>query len=239
MTGDAEPTKRDVETVAYSPVSRFICRGTVLLYIKLFHRFRVTGLEKIPKTGAFIFAPNHASYLDPMAVTCGNQRVIHYLAGARLFKNRFFAALIRSLGAYPVNLGRDADRAAYEAALRLLRAGEAVCLYPEGTRSADGRLLPLKGGVGRLAVATGAPIFPAVIRGNHHAWPRGKMFPTFFRPLSMEILDPLVPQEAATGGERRAEGARLMGELERRLKAGLGEPPPEADSPSTPAPAAD
>jgi 1-acyl-sn-glycerol-3-phosphate acyltransferase len=216
-------------------LSKFVVRS----WLRLFHRFTVHHHERVPTSGPVIIAPNHTSYYDPMCATCSLRRPLRYLAGARLFKNRLFGLFLASVGAVPVDLSKDADRAAYEAALKLLREGEVVCLFPEGTRSLDGRLKPLKGGVARLAMSTGAPIVPVHISGPAQSFPPHQRIPRLFVPFTVTFLEPIYPRPATTGPDRRAEGERLMALLEAALRRAVGDPPPSSGSPSTPARALD
>jgi 1-acyl-sn-glycerol-3-phosphate acyltransferase len=208
---------------------------TVLIIFKTLHFFRTRGgREHCPKEGPVILAPNHTSYFDPPLVTISVRRPVHYIASAYLFKNPLFSAIIRRLGAVPVDLGKSADRAAYETTLRLLLRGRVVCLFPEGTRSKDGKLAPFKAGVGRLAVAAGATIVPISIHGSHQTWPRKHKFPTPFIPIRTVVHPPLVPRPTTTAAEKREEANRLMTELERVLKSALGEIPELGSSPAIP-----
>ncbi|MCC5876672.1 MAG: 1-acyl-sn-glycerol-3-phosphate acyltransferase [Candidatus Sumerlaeia bacterium] len=218
----------------FSAPAAAITTGVVFAILKTFYGFKVTGMDRCPTEGPVIIAPNHTCFLDPPVVTCSMRRPVHYIAGAWLFKAPLFGGLIRRLGAVPVDLGKSSDKAAYEASLRLLQRGRLVCLYPEGTRTYDGKLAPLKPGVGRLAVATGAPIVPLTIHGGYAAWPRSRKFPKIFKKITSEVHEPIWPGEVSTGPEKRQEAARMMAELERVLRKGLGELPGEEAAPSNP-----
>lgn len=216
----------------FSGVSATITTGIVFALLKTFYGFKVTGKERGPLEGPVIIAPNHTCFIDPPVVTCSMNRPVHYIASAWLFKNFFFGGLIRRLGAVPVDLGKSSDKAAYEASLRLLQRGRLVCLFPEGTRTLDGRLAPLKPGVGRLSVATGAPVVPLTIHGGYEAWPRSNKVPKIFKKITSEVHEPIWPANVTTGPEKRREAARIMEELERVLRKGLGEPPQVEASPA-------
>lgn len=132
-------------------------------------RFDVKGITNVPTSGACILASNHASYLDPMVIGAAIQRNISYMARASLFKG-IFGPFMLSVLAFPVKRG-SADRGALKEAMRRLKAGMPVVVFPEGTRGAELRK-PLAG-VGFLALKAGVPIVPVYIRGTNKALPRG------------------------------------------------------------------
>ncbi len=128
--------------------------------------FRETGSEKVPLEGPVIIASNHRSYLDPPLLGVSIRREIHFLAKSELFSFKPFARLITTLNAHPVRRGMK-DTAAVNEMIGLLERGEAVVIFPEGTRREDEREpLKIKSGVARLAQATGAPILTVHIRGS-------------------------------------------------------------------------
>lgn len=131
----------------------------------------IAGREHVPRTGGFIFASNHASHLDPPLLAIASPRQLTYLAKVELFRNPLFSRFIRSLGAFPVNRG-GRDTRAVDTAAAYLRAGHALAMFPEGTRSLDGRLGPIKSGAARLAIKAHVPIVPVHIRGSFEAWPK-------------------------------------------------------------------
>lgn len=232
MTDGDERKKLPEELV--SPTLTRVCRFLTKMIIKVFWGYSATGGELVPREGPVILAPNHTSFLDPPAGSCAVGRPVHYLAGAKLFQNPVFGWLLGKWGAVPVDLGRSADRAGYEAALRLLQRGNVVCIYPEGTRSTDGKLLELKTGVARLAMATGAAIVPVAIRGAHRAWPRTRKLPRPFVRITTVVLPPIHPRQAKSPAERREESERILRELADALRKGTGEVPALEDTPSIP-----
>lgn len=148
--------------------------GCQMFCALLFH-FRVYGRENIPEHGAFILASNHQSYLDPVFCGVGLKRHLIFMARDTLFRFRAFAWLIRSLNAIPI--GRDrADVAAMKKILARLKEGRGVCLYPEGTRTPDGRVAPFKPGFGLLCRRARAAVVPMLIDGAFECWPRHKKF---------------------------------------------------------------
>lgn len=138
---------------------------------------RFIGLENVPAGGA-VLAGNHVSYLDPVLLWCGSPRPVHFMAKKELWDSRFLAWVLPLLWAFPVHRG-EPDRAAIATATDLLRSGELVGVFPEGTRSADGstQLGEAHGGAAFLALRAGVPIVPTAFVGTERLWPRGARFP--------------------------------------------------------------
>ena len=168
---------------------------------KVIFRLRLFGRENIPAQGPFIVASNHQSYLDP--VLCGGpvRRQMNYLARESLFRNRFFGAAIRSVNAIPLKQG-EVDLSTVRAVIKLLRQGKGVCLFPEGTRTDDGRITPFKPGLGLLCRKGDAPIIPTVIDGAFECWPRSKKM---FRPGSIWVQfgEPVSAEQAKEMGDEK------------------------------------
>lgn len=136
--------------------------GLFNFILKVFFRLKCIGTENIPKSGAVILAPNHISYFDPPVVGMGTSRQTHYMAKEELFKPKLQGAWMRSIGVFPVRRG-TADRKSIRQALDLLEKGKIVCIFPEGTRSPDGKLQEPELGIGLLAMKSRAPILPAAV----------------------------------------------------------------------------
>ncbi|OHB58755.1 MAG: hypothetical protein A2173_07800 [Planctomycetes bacterium RBG_13_44_8b] len=139
----------------------------------LWFRIRVYGTENVPDKGPFILASNHQSYLDPILCGVGLKRRLSFLARDTLFSNRFFAYLISSLNAIPVKRER-ADISSIKAVIAKLNQGFGVCLFPEATRTKDGKIQLLKPGLGLLCRRSEAVIVPVLIDGAFECWPRHK-----------------------------------------------------------------
>jgi 1-acyl-sn-glycerol-3-phosphate acyltransferase len=137
---------------------------------------RVKGAEHIPSSGPALIVSNHQSILDPPVIGGAAPRQIYFLAKAELFRIPLFGWLIRALHARPVRREGSDPRALRTAAL-LLEEGKALLVFPEGTRSLDGRLGEGKPGVGMLAVTSGAPVVPAYVSGTLEALPKGAAWP--------------------------------------------------------------
>jgi 1-acyl-sn-glycerol-3-phosphate acyltransferase len=138
---------------------------------------RSEGSRHIPRTGPALLIANHQSFFDPVLVGLSTRRKLCYLARKTLFRHRLVAWLIRSLNAVPIDhhgVGKEGIKIIVEQ----LRAGQAVVVFPEGTRSPDGLLHPLQPGVYLLIKRTQAPIIPVGIAGAFDAWPRWQKLPT-------------------------------------------------------------
>jgi 1-acyl-sn-glycerol-3-phosphate acyltransferase len=152
----------------------------IKLILRIFWRFRRMGAEHIPKTGGVIIASNHVAYVDPPFLGAVAPRELFYLAKAELFSNALFGWLIGKYNAIPVTRGAF-DRRAIIRAVELLKGGKALLLFPEGTRSRDGKFLEPKLGVGKIALEAGVPVVPVCIHNSGH------LFASFFRRKRLVI----------------------------------------------------
>ncbi len=178
-----------------------VSRPLVSLAARIYFGIRFEGTQYVPLSGPLIVAPNHVSYADPPLVSIPLGRRIHYMAWRRLFDVPGFGWLIRRLGAFPVDVETPDPRAPRET-VRLLQAGAAVVIFPEGGRSPDGRLQPFKPGAFRLAASVGAPVLPVTIIGGHEAWPPQRLLP---RPGPITIVyHPAVPPPAGADARTAA-----------------------------------
>jgi 1-acyl-sn-glycerol-3-phosphate acyltransferase len=149
----------------------------------LIRRPEVHGAEQVPQTGPVILAANHRAAVDTAVIPIVTPRPVSFLGKAEYFngsgpKGRLIAGFLRALGYVPVERGNAmAGLAALEAARKVLEAGGAFGIYPEGTRSLDGRLHRGHTGVGALALATGAKVVPVALMGTEKVQPVGKRFP--------------------------------------------------------------
>lgn len=151
--------------------------------IRLYWRVRVTGRDNLPRRGGVILASNHQSGLDPIVVGGMLRRPIYWLAKVEYVITPKVAWFFKSVGVIPVN--RDApEHEALEHAAACVRAGKQFGIYPEGTRSPDGRLYKGYTGVARVAEMTGAPVIPIGVMNTLEALPKGKIMA---RPLKVEV----------------------------------------------------
>lgn len=165
------------------PLLYTIGKLTVAPALRLAFRPHVEGLEHIPATGGAIFAGNHLSVADELLLGTVVPRHLAFWAKSEYFKGdglkgRFSKFVLTGLGAIPVErAGGRAALSAFDAAIPVLKAGDLVAVYPEGTRSPDGRLYRGRTGAARLAVAAGVPIIPVGVTGTDKAQPIGTRVP--------------------------------------------------------------
>ena len=153
-----------------------ILKLLLVFLMRAWFGLRVRGAEHIPSSGPALIVSNHQSILDPPVIGGAARRQIYFLAKAELFRNPLFGWLFRALHARPVRREGSDPRALRTAAL-LLEEGKALLIFPEGTRSLDGRLGEGKPGVGMLAITSGAPVVPAYVSGTLEALPKGAGWP--------------------------------------------------------------
>ena len=142
---------------------RAVAKPALILYFRLSRE----GRDHIPE-GGVILSSNHRSFLDPFVLGCCVPRPIYFVAKAELFRHPFVGWLLNCLGAFPVRRG-ESDEESVATSLALLERGEAVVIFPEGTRVTRGSLGRPKRGVGRLALESGAPVVPVAVSGSEHA----------------------------------------------------------------------
>jgi 1-acyl-sn-glycerol-3-phosphate acyltransferase len=142
------------------------------LLAKLFFRFRILHRERMIQSGPVILAMNHQSYLDPPLAGNASDRPIYFLARRSLLKVRLLGWLLPKLNVIPVDQD-GIDRSALKALIRILKAGDAALVFPEGSRTLDGSLQPALPGLGLIIAKTLAPVVPMRIFGAHEALPRG------------------------------------------------------------------
>jgi 1-acyl-sn-glycerol-3-phosphate acyltransferase len=150
-------------------------RFVTLFLCRILFRLEVFGQNNIPLEGGFILASNHASYLDPPLLGVACPRILYFLANKELFKNIFFARFISSLNAFPIDT-QTGDLKTLRWAIRELKAGKPLAIFPEGRRTFDGELEKPKLGVGFLAIKAGVCIVPTFIKGSKEALPREGKF---------------------------------------------------------------
>ncbi|MFJ9682082.1 lysophospholipid acyltransferase family protein [Streptomyces sp. NPDC101194] len=174
-------------------VLKYVVLGPLL---RLFFRPRIEGLEHIPKDGAAIVAGNHLSFSDHFLMPAILKRRITFLAKAEYFtgpgvKGRLTAAFFRSIGQIPVDRsGKDAGKAAIREGLGVLGRGELLGIYPEGTRSHDGRLYKGKVGVAVMAITAQVPVVPCAMVGTFEIQPPGQVVPRI-RRVTIRFGEPL------------------------------------------------
>ena len=191
----------------------------------MFFRGEVAGTENIPRQGAFLIAANHASHLDPPFIGSQVPRQMCFFARKTLWTGGMASWWLDTVGTIPVDRDGGQDVGALKRVLRALADGKVMILFPEGTRSLDGKLQPAKPGVGFMACRTQVPVLPARIFGSFEAFGKGMKVPRFGTPVSVVFGPPILPSvydDPRAGKERyQIASERIMAEIA-RLR-----PPPE------------
>lgn len=132
------------------------------LFCKTYYKVEYIGLENIDRKDGFIIAPNHITEFDPLLIAMASKRLFYYIAKCELFQNPLLAKAIVGLNGFPIMRGKG-DMRAINYAVELVRRGEVLCIFPEGTRSADGMPHEAKSGVGYIARHAAADVVPTAI----------------------------------------------------------------------------
>lgn len=162
-------------------------RGVIGPAVHVVFRPQTEGVEHVPSDGPVLLVANHQSFSDSIFMPLATPRPVKFLAKAEYFtgggvKGRLSAGFFRGVGSIPIDRsGARAADAALHTALRLLEQGQIVGLYPEGTRSPDGRLFKGRTGAARIALTAGCPVLPCAIAGTERVQPTGKVMPRVAR----------------------------------------------------------
>ena len=192
-----------------------LAKPVVMGVVRVLWRPTIAGVEHIPEHGAVILASNHLAYSDSVFLPGQVRRTVHFLGKSDIFAgrsplNKVVARVMRGLEVMPVDrTGGDAAGSAIEAGLSVLRAQKMLGIYPEGTRSPDGRLYRGKTGVARFALATGAPIIPVAMLGAFEAQHGRRIFPRRTPRVHVVLGQPLDAAEIARSLEG-AEEAQIL-----------------------------
>jgi len=181
----------------------------------LLYRFRVYGRELVPE-GAMVLVSNHQSYLDPITVGLAMTRPVYFIAKEDLFRIPVFGWYIRQLNAFPIKRGA-ADRQVVKTALKHLRRGRPVLIFPEGSRQHNDGLADGFPGAAFIAYKAGVPLVPTAIKGTGDVRPPGARFPRFPR-ISVAFGEPIT-LDASIDKKRAINETteRLMSELDSLL----------------------
>ena len=195
-----------------------VCRAAVVGICRTYWRATYEGVEHVPASGAFVLAPVHRSFIDFGLVAGLTTRRIRYMGKDSLWKVSAFGRFITALGAFPVHRG-SADREALRRCIEVVRGGEPLVLFPEGTRRSGPVVENIYEGAAYVAIRTGVPVVPVGIGGSERALPKGRWLP---RPVKTHIAvgPPLQPPLPKAGGHPSRRAVRelteeLAGELQR------------------------
>lgn len=195
---------------------RFSYRLSQVLAKSLF-AFRVVHRERIIEEGGAILAMNHESYLDPPLAGIACRRELHFLARKTLLQWPILGPIMPKLNVIPVDQER-ADMSALKTIIKLIRAGHATIIFPEGSRTLDGEIQTAQPGLGLVIAKTLAPVVPMRIFGAHRAFPRGGK-PRLFTPITLVVGEPIYFTKDDLVGERRELYQRLSERVVERIAA--------------------
>jgi 1-acyl-sn-glycerol-3-phosphate acyltransferase len=195
--------------VKKTDVAWVIGRRTLGTLVRVLAPLRVYGSERVPREGGVVLALNHFSWLDPPAFGVACPRNIFYMAKAEIYEVRGLGPFVRSFGAFAVRRG-ESDREAVRLAREVVRNGNALGLFVEGTRQRSGVPGVAKPGAAMVALHEQVPIVPAAIHGSQH-WKPGT-----FRPVSVAWGTPVRFDAQSAGGRPYRE---VSAEIERRIQA--------------------
>jgi 1-acyl-sn-glycerol-3-phosphate acyltransferase len=159
------------------------------LLARLFFQFRILHRERMIQSGPVILAMNHQSFLDPPLAGTACDRAIYFLARRSLLDSPVFGWLLPKLNVIPVNQ-KGIDRNALKVLIRIIREGNCALVFPEGSRTPDGKLQPAQAGVGLVIAKTLAPVVPLRIFGAFDAWPIGGRI-RLFRRITVVVGEPI------------------------------------------------
>ena len=196
-----------------------LCRPPAQVLVSMLFHLRAYNQEQLPESGGALLLSNHQSYMDPLLIGVAVRRRLTFMAREPLFRNPLFSALIRALGAFPVRQGAP-DKSSIRQAILLLKSGRFVVLFPEGTRSWDGSVQPIRGGFQLLVRRANVPVIPVALAGAFEAWPRTRRLPRpghvrvrFGRAIPPQELGHLSDDDAAL--RVRTEIVSLLDSLQR------------------------
>ncbi|MBF0253528.1 MAG: 1-acyl-sn-glycerol-3-phosphate acyltransferase [Candidatus Omnitrophica bacterium] len=201
-------------TTAGVKVAYHISRFLLWVLLTCWNRLSVKGAENIPhRSGRFIIAPNHTSYLDPPIIGAALWRQMVFLAKDRLFKIPVLGLFLHSVGVMPVDTNNDAG--SLRRAVKMLKSGLPITIFPEGTRAPSGDFLEGKPGIAFLAHMAQAPIVPCYISGAREAMGRGQRW---IRPSKIRaIFGEPVEVRLADGEQKMDAYRRTAAEVMKRI----------------------
>ncbi|HEX2971467.1 MAG TPA: lysophospholipid acyltransferase family protein [Tepidisphaeraceae bacterium] len=220
-SGEADKRPDDVSEAA-NPILWDILQIPCRIVTSLMFDLKVYGREHIPAEGGALLLSNHQSNLDPVLLAVQLQRKISFIAKSELFESPFFSWLIRSLNAFPVRRG-ETDIGAIKEAIRRLREGRVLTMFPEGTRTRTGLIGKIQPGIAMLIRRAGVPVIPAVIDGSFEAWPRGQKL---FHPYPIRVMyGPAMNVENLKGQQIVEVIDKTLREMLEQLRAKRGDRP--------------
>ena len=165
-------------------------RLILLIFFKLFYGIKIKGVNLIPRKAPVLIVSNHQSYYDPVILGMQVRRPLRFAAMVPLFKVKPLAFIMRLFHTIPLER-EGPDKSAYKEILECLKRNEIAVLFPEGSRTPDGNLQPLKTGFARIAIRSNAKIVPAVIVGAHEVWQRQRTLPRLRGKIIVKFYPPI------------------------------------------------
>lgn len=214
-----------------NPAQRRLPRASPTLYrlavlllqlaLSLLFGYRRLGVKRVPRRGPLLVVSNHQSYLDSVAVgTALYPRLATHLARSGLFRSHTFGSIIATFNAVPIR-EEEGDLGAIRTVIERLKMGDAVIIYPEGSRSSDGEIQAFRRGATLIAKRSGCTVLPVAVDGAFEIWPRSRPLPRLFHgPLRVLIGRPITSDDLIGSGQD-AGLARLEAEvrsLQKRLR---------------------
>jgi 1-acyl-sn-glycerol-3-phosphate acyltransferase len=191
-------------------VTYWVLKAILTPVLRLLFKVRVEGVENVPADGPAILASNHLSFSDSIFLPMVLRRRVTFVAKAEYFEDRKTAWFFRAVGQIPIKRGGgSASQRALDSASDVLDGGGVFGIYPEGTRSPDGKLYKGHTGVARLALKSGAPVLAVAMIGTREAQPIGQVKPNFFSPITIRISRPLRFERYAD----RADDPRVLRQI--------------------------
>jgi len=202
----------------YRPEVYWSSHTLVAVFLRELLLGEIQGLNGIPRSGGLILAVNHASHFDPPIIGSPIRRNISFFARKTLWSSNLSSWWLDSVGAIPVDRDGDSDIAAMRATLKALKQGGLLCLFPEGTRSADGSLQAAKPGIGLIAAKSQATVVPCRIFNSHKVLPKGKTLPELDLSVHIHYGKALAPEDYDPGkgaAKQRFQliADKIMGEI--------------------------
>lgn len=181
------------------------------LFCKTYYKVEYIGLENIERNDGFIIAPNHITEFDPLLIAMASKRLFYYIGKYELFKNPILAKAITGLNGFPVMRGKG-DMRAINYAVELIRRGEVLCIFPEGTRSVDGTPKTAKSGVGYIARHSKCDVIPTAIYMENKDKKGSKVTVKFGEPIRYDDMGFTVGGKTS---ENKRVAKRVMDEITR------------------------
>jgi len=198
------------------PISYRFYRRIIRVLLATLFRYQVYGVENILASGGCIIAANHASFLDPLIIGCGLwHRHVRFIARKTLFKTWISQWWAKSVGVVEIDRTKG-DINALKSALTVLHEGGLLCLFPEGTRTADGHLQDARSGIGFLMAKAQVPVVPTYVAGTFAALPKGARM---VKPHKIKVFfgKPILPPEIESFGTDREAYTKLAAFLMHRI----------------------